>query len=213
MARRRGPTFGSIARKLGWAAAVLLVLGPQTALALDCVGGANDGNACTTHSECPGGYCAAEATPTATPTATATATPTATRTATPTPTATPTLSPTPTLTRTPKRALTATPTATVTPTPTATQTPRVGSGGWRSYNYSVNPGEIAAITRGSVDVTITGLAVTDLVVVEPPADLNTGLAYAGHLVTANTVTLYIVNVTAGAINDGATNWRISRRRP
>lgn len=87
------------------------------AWALNCVGGANDGNVCLTHSECPGGYCAAEATPTATVTPTETATPTVTPT--PTVTATPTVTPTPTDTVTP----TPTVTATVTPTPTVTATP------------------------------------------------------------------------------------------
>lgn len=59
--------------------------------ALNCVGGANDGNTCVAHSTCPGGFCAAVATPTAT----VTVTPTRTATPTPTVTVTPTGTPTP----------------------------------------------------------------------------------------------------------------------
>jgi hypothetical protein len=73
-------------RRSAFVLGVILALAPSSAWALNCVGGTNTGNVCTAHSECPGGYCAAEATPT--PTLTATATATATLTPTPTPTAT-----------------------------------------------------------------------------------------------------------------------------
>lgn len=77
------------------ALAVSLVLATSAAaLAANCVGGANDGAACTLASQCPGGACA-NATATPTPTPTRTATPTPTPTATPTKTATPTGTPTP----------------------------------------------------------------------------------------------------------------------
>jgi hypothetical protein len=103
----------------------LLVLGflawAGEALAGTCSGGANNGNACTVHSECPGGFCDDVATPTPT------ATPTATRTATPTPTATATRTPTPTPTATATQS--PTPTATITPAPQVACGAGPGAGG------------------------------------------------------------------------------------
>lgn len=72
---------------------------------------------------------------------------------------------------------------------------------------SVNPGSIAAITRGSVDATLTGVAAGDIVILNPPDGLNTGLVYGGCKVTgADTVRIYLANLTAGAIDDGANDW-------
>lgn len=72
---------------------------------------------------------------------------------------------------------------------------------------SVNPGSIATIVRGSVDVTVAGISIGDMVTFHPPDALNTGLAYAGCRITAdNTVRLYLVNVTAGALDDTARTW-------
>ena len=76
-------------------------------------------------------------------------------------------------------------------------------------SVSVNPGSIAAITRLAVVVTIAGigLALGDILVMEPPATLDDDLLYVGCRVTAtDQVTLYIYNPTAGAIDDGALNW-------
>jgi hypothetical protein len=44
---------------------------------------------------------------------------------------------------------------------------------------AANPGSIAAQTRGSVDVTITGVRVGDIVLMNPPDGLNAGLVYGG----------------------------------
>lgn len=77
-----------------------------------------------------------------------------------------------------------------------------------SGTVSIDPGSIAAITRGSQTFTLTGAAVGDVVLMQPPGALNTGLFFAGCEVTGvNTVTVYIGNLTAGAIDDGANNWR------
>lgn len=77
-----------------------------------------------------------------------------------------------------------------------------------SGTTSLDPASIAAQTRGSVTFTLTGAAVGDVVVMQPPGALNTGLAFSGAEVTgANTVTVYIVNVTSGAIDDGSNTWR------
>jgi hypothetical protein len=75
---------------------------------------------------------------------------------------------------------------------------------------SVNPASIATVTRGSVDVTVPGIAVGDMVVCYPPAALNDDLLYVGCRVTAaNTVRLYLYNPTVGAIDDGALTWEFA----
>lgn len=72
---------------------------------------------------------------------------------------------------------------------------------------SADPGSIASITRGSVDVTVTGVTTGDIVIMNPPDGLNTGLVYGGCRVTAaNTVRIYLANLTAGAIDDGSNTW-------
>jgi hypothetical protein len=71
----------------------------------------------------------------------------------------------------------------------------------------VNPGSINDQSRGSVDVTLTGIAAGDLLVLEPPTTLASGLAYAGHRITADTVTIFLYNSSGAAINDGALDWR------
>lgn len=80
-------------------------------------------------------------------------------------------------------------------------------GGILAGTVSVNPASIAATTRGTVAVTITGVAATDIVVLEPPAALNDDLIYCGHIVTANTVTIQLYNVTGSAIDDTARDWK------
>ena len=74
-------------------------------------------------------------------------------------------------------------------------------------SVSVNPASIAANTKGSIAVTISGLAATDFLVLQPPADLEAGLVYAGHAVTGtDTLTIYLLNPTAGAVDGAAKNW-------
>ena len=73
---------------------------------------------------------------------------------------------------------------------------------------SVDPGSIAAQTRGSVSVTVTGTAVGDIIVLEPPSTLEGGLAYAGCEITgANTVRVDIANISAGAIDGASLSWK------
>lgn len=72
---------------------------------------------------------------------------------------------------------------------------------------SINPASIPAQSRGFEDVTLTGAAVGDIVTLQPPSGLDAGLVYGGCLVTAaDTLRVYIANLTGGAINDGANDW-------
>jgi len=72
---------------------------------------------------------------------------------------------------------------------------------------SLNPASIAATTRAGTTFTLTGAKATDIIVVNPPADLNDDLLFVGASVTADdTVTVWLYNPTAGAIDDSARTW-------
>jgi hypothetical protein len=67
---------------------------------------------------------------------------------------------------------------------------------------AIDPASINATTRGGTTFTLTGAATTDIIIVNPPATLNDDLIFAGAAVTAaNTVTIYLYNPTAEAINE------------
>jgi len=92
---------------------------------------------------------------------------------------------------------------------------RVGTNGSDIYkvvvgSISVNPGSIGASTRGSVDVTITGINTSDRIFLHPPTGLNAGLLYCGCDITAsNTLTIYLYNKSGGSIDDTALTWKYS----
>lgn len=73
---------------------------------------------------------------------------------------------------------------------------------------AINPGSIAATSRGTVTFTLTGAAAGDMIHMQPPATLNDDLLFVGAEVTsADTVTVYLYNPTAGAIDDVSLTWR------
>lgn len=79
--------------------------------------------------------------------------------------------------------------------------------GFLTGTVSLDPGSIGAQTRGSVTFTLSGAAPGDIVILQPPTGLNAGLIYAGaRVTTANTVTVFIGNLTGGSIDDGAQTW-------
>lgn len=68
----------------------------------------------------------------------------------------------------------------------------------------IDPANLNATTRGATTFTLTGAATTDIIIVNPPSTLNDDLIFAGAAVTAaDTVTIYLYNPTAGAINQAA----------
>jgi hypothetical protein len=76
-----------------------------------------------------------------------------------------------------------------------------------SGSVSLDPPSIATVARGLVTFTVTGAAVGDVAILNPPATLNDDLVFVGAAVTAaDTVTVYIYNPTAGAIDDTAKTW-------
>ena len=67
---------------------------------------------------------------------------------------------------------------------------------------AIDPASLAATTRAATTFTLTGAATTDIIIVNPPSDLNDDLIFAGAAVTAaDTVSIYLYNPTAAAINE------------
>lgn len=73
---------------------------------------------------------------------------------------------------------------------------------------SIDPGSIPASSRGFIDVTLTGVATGDIVILQPPNALDAGLVFGGCEVSAtNTVKVFLANLTTSAVNDGSNDWR------
>jgi sarcosine oxidase gamma subunit len=78
----------------------------------------------------------------------------------------------------------------------------------KTGTVSVNPGSIATVTRAATTFTVTGAATGDVLILNPPADLDDDLLFVGAAVTgANEGTVYLYNPTGGAIDDSARTWR------
>lgn len=76
-----------------------------------------------------------------------------------------------------------------------------------SGTISVNPASIPAVSSAETGVTISGAAVGDIIIMNVPASLETGLAYSGVRVSAaDTVQVRLTNVTAGAVDGAALTW-------
>lgn len=73
---------------------------------------------------------------------------------------------------------------------------------------SVNPASITNAEVGETEVTITGAATGDVVIMQPPAaGLTAGLVVVGAYVSAaNTVKLRLFNGSAAPINEAATDF-------
>jgi predicted transcriptional regulator len=76
------------------------------------------------------------------------------------------------------------------------------------YNISVDIANVAANSRNTEVVTITGdsdsIRPGDFVAVMPPSGLNAGLVVGGAFISAvNQVSFFVANVTAAAQNPGA----------
>lgn len=72
---------------------------------------------------------------------------------------------------------------------------------------SVDPAAINTLTRGEVDVTLTGAKVGDFVNLNPPVDLEATLLFVGARVkAADTITVFLYNQSGGTVNGAAKNW-------
>lgn len=77
----------------------------------------------------------------------------------------------------------------------------------RKAEASVNPASLASLTKAGTAVTISGVAVGDIVVAVPPATLEDDLIPAGAIASGvDTVTLYLYNASAGAVDGAALTW-------
>lgn len=88
----------------------------------------------------------------------------------------------------------------------------IGVGGTAMKKYKkgsvvVNPTSVGAASVLEVTVTITGVAVGDIVALIPPAALEANLLVGAAVVTAaDTVKFRIANPTAGAIDPASATW-------
>ena len=83
----------------------------------------------------------------------------------------------------------------------------------KQYTVSVNPASLPAATGAETDVTVTGVSTDDVILsCEPQAALNAGISFSMRVKSANTVSIHFVNVTAGAIDVAATNFKITCAR-
>lgn len=73
---------------------------------------------------------------------------------------------------------------------------------------SVNFASMLTDTVADLDVTVTGAAVGDIVLMQPPAaDMTAGLIIGqAWVAAANTVTVRIFNQSAGTIDEAAATW-------
>jgi hypothetical protein len=73
---------------------------------------------------------------------------------------------------------------------------------------AVDPGSIAANTRGTATMTVTGAAVGDVVILNMPSTLEAGLLFCGAYVSAaDTVTVVLYNATGAPIDGASIGWR------
>lgn len=117
--------------------------------------------------------------------------------------------PTVTLTATPTR----TPTNTPTRTPTIPNTVKVGRGpshfkAFVSGNLAADPNSASANSTEVLVVTILGIQVGDMLVLELPADLHDDIVVKGWRIVANNqVHIYLYNPTGSPIDDTSKSWR------
>jgi hypothetical protein len=80
---------------------------------------------------------------------------------------------------------------------------------------SVNPASLAAAASAETDVTITGVAVGDVVILNPPASLESDICFSGaRAKAANTVAIRLSNIdNTNAVDGAALNWTYLILRP
>lgn len=68
---------------------------------------------------------------------------------------------------------------------------------------------IAAGAQGELTITVTGAATGDVVMLGPPAALDSGLSATGYVSAADTVKVRLVNSTSGSIDPASAAWRVA----
>jgi len=87
----------------------------------------------------------------------------------------------------------------------------VGSGqamhGIHYGSVDIDPPSIAAGAKGTAIALIPEANTGDMVLLSPPAGLNSGLVYGGAAVTGDgTVSVYITNSGTASVNAGSADW-------
>ena len=72
--------------------------------------------------------------------------------------------------------------------------------------FTLNPASINTLAVGETDFTLTGAAVGDIVVVNPPAALDDGLVWNAFVTADNTVQVRIYNSTGGSVDVASATW-------
>lgn len=74
---------------------------------------------------------------------------------------------------------------------------------------SLDFGQVNSNSTNSVSVTVTGCKLYDVVLIGLPADIANGLAFAGHVTTANGLEVDCINATNGNITPATATYRIT----
>lgn len=77
----------------------------------------------------------------------------------------------------------------------------------KTGTVAVDPASLLTATLNETAVTITGAAVGDIVIMNPPSALEATLAFAGAYVSAtNTVKVRLANISAGTVDGASASW-------
>jgi len=92
---------------------------------------------------------------------------------------------------------------------------QIGTGdtvyGTDAGTVSIDPASISTVSRAATTFTLAGAKTGDILVMNPPADLNDDLLFVGCAVTGdNEGTVYLYNPTGGSVNDTAKTWTYLR---
>lgn len=82
----------------------------------------------------------------------------------------------------------------------------------RVYSQTITPAATGAATVAEQTFTVTGLATTDKVFVNPGAIVNAVGVCGARVSAANTLAVQFANPTAGALTATATTWKIVAMR-
>jgi hypothetical protein len=74
---------------------------------------------------------------------------------------------------------------------------------------SIYFGQVNSNSTNSVSVVVTGCNLNDVVLLGLPANINNGLAFAGHVTVANGLELDCINATNGNITPATATYRIT----
>jgi hypothetical protein len=78
---------------------------------------------------------------------------------------------------------------------------------------TVNPADMAAGAESNISVTITGVALGDLIIAAPGVLITDGVVWQAQVVSANTVKIVFANTTGDHIDIASSTWNFLVLRP